>query len=158
MGHSGTCSCPVYLVYSLLACIHSALSSLPLQQFVYTYSVQIRFWCPHCRSWWYRSVRLCLPGMQLDVIHVQKVSDGPSTSESISISTFSDELASGLRPVQNSRDSASPWCILHFIVTSVIALELVSHSPSNFLMNVIGILLAFYSAKHSRIHLWDSES
>lgn len=34
--------------------------------------------------------------MQLDVIHVQKVSDGPSTSESISISTFSDELASGV--------------------------------------------------------------
>lgn len=38
-----------------------------------------------------------------------------------------------------------------------LAPSVVHHSPTEFLMNVIHILLALYSAKYSSIHLWGTE-
>ncbi|KAF7648058.1 hypothetical protein LDENG_00162620 [Lucifuga dentata] len=65
--------------------------------------------------------------------------------------------------MQNSSgDSASPWYMLHLMVTCAMGLELVSsvvfHSCIEFLRNAISVLLALYCAKHSSIHVWGIES
>lgn len=51
--------------------------------------------------------------IQFDVIHVQEVSDGHSTSKPVSISTLSDDLA---KEVKTYAESASLWYVLQLIV------------------------------------------
>ncbi len=56
--------------------------------------------------------------------------------------------------MQNSRgDRVSPWYIPHLMLTLPIGLELtfgvVFHSPTEFLMKALSVLLMLYSYKHS---------
>ena len=63
----------------------------------------------------------------------------------------------------NSRgDRASPWYMLHLMLTWAICLELASREVIQnliqFLMRALSVLMVLYSSKHSSIHACDIES
>lgn len=82
-----------------------------------------------------------ITGIQLDVIHVEEVSDGYSTSEPVSVATFVMIWLTGFRPMPDSS-----WDREKIIVTCTIRFE--------FLMKDISVLVMLYSPKHSSIHVY----
>ena len=84
-------------------------------------------------------------GIQLNVVHVKEAANGCSTLEPVSITTVMIRLR-GFRPMQNSRgDRASPWLILHLMLTFAVGLEMASrvvfHSPTEFFLKALIVLL-----------------